>query len=341
MVWLAGPVVVDDAGAYHRCAPHYLLFFDERQSDVTFGAMVHRLRRVWAMERDGIHRSLPGFVFVIGIVFTSQTALASYGAVLLACIWATISVLVWWIMRRGRAAKLVQRTSGIVLARGICPACLYSLRGLPERDGLVECSECGASWSRDRITERQAAEPCSTANPGKTTQLLRYLWLCVRAYEEHGPTKLYDDRNIEQPAVSPRLFWPMRMAKGERLDRLVAARREMLRCGRRERVQRALAVIGLTVVVFAVLLYGRTAGAVIFWGSLMLFAAGVMIVTTLRSAIGIQEHDIRTGMLNHGLCPSCSGELTDRAESDRSQFCGCSACGAAWRYLPAQTGARV
>jgi ferredoxin-like protein FixX len=41
-----------------------------------------------------------------------------------------------------------------LLARGVCPSCLYRLSGLrTEADGCLVCPECGAAWRRDRVRE--------------------------------------------------------------------------------------------------------------------------------------------------------------------------------------------
>ncbi|MEX2219226.1 MAG: hypothetical protein WD749_10765 [Phycisphaerales bacterium] len=45
--------------------------------------------------------------------------------------------------RRGRLRAVLRRC----LSEGLCPACGYSLRGVPDQpDGCRVCPECGAAW---------------------------------------------------------------------------------------------------------------------------------------------------------------------------------------------------
>ncbi|VAX42786.1 hypothetical protein MNBD_PLANCTO03-959 [hydrothermal vent metagenome] len=319
--------ILDDTGKPCEIVSIWQLRWDERQSDPAFAAAVHRLSRALVANYSGMKVAAPIMLWVLGGMFTSITLLAGYSLLLSWLVWAPPALALYWIMRRGDLQRIVRQTIDVLLVNGICPGCAYNLAGLPEEDGLIGCSECGAAWMRSRIARfhsfGQRAERSET-------RPLRLWWERVKAFEPYGPTSIYDDRSFVRPVVSPRLAWPIRAAENEHHDRLVEAREEMISHGS---IRRLLTVCVIPFFAYPIIVVNlRTDNPLnIALGLLLLPMMVYSGIFTLRGAVGIKAQHIKDAMLRYRLCPSCASDLMTDDQPEVQGFCTCPECGAAWR----------
>lgn len=323
--------IQDDLGKPCRMTPLARLRWDARRADPAFAAAVNRADR--AVIAPANTPTIVAFALLFLLVYFAAVIVLSITIAMWIIVLIGIPLLyvVMYQLRRRVSPRTAKRAADILLTDGVCPACAYNLAGLPDADGVTVCSECGAAWRTTRIVRRHTfADRSSPSRAG----MVRRVWEWAKAVEFQGPTSIKDDAGHERPVVSPRLTWPSRTAEGDRRDRLVAARAEMLTHGRGQRQFSAVVMVGCFLMPVSIKLWvGIEPDDAPF---LLLFlwnaVQGAFIV--LRGAQGITTAHIRGAMLRRRLCPSCGADLPDAAPSD--ELCHCVECGAAWRL--AQSG---
>jgi len=323
--------ILDDTDRPCEIVSIWQLRWDERQSDPAFAAAVHRLSRALVANNSGMKVAAPFILLAIGGVFTSIALLAGYSPLLPWFVLAPPALALYLLIRRGNRQRIARQATDILLVNGICPGCAYNLAGLPEEDGLIGCSECGAAWMRSRIARfhsfGQRAERSET-------RPLRLWWERVKTFEPHGPTSIYDDRSFQRSVVSPRLAWPIRAAENEHRDRLVEAREEMISHGG---IRRILTVCAFPLVVYPVIVFNLRTGNPfnITMGFLLIPTMVYSGIFTLRGAVGIKAQHIKDAMLRQRLCPSCASDLATDDQPEVQGFRTCPECGAVWRLREA------
>jgi ribosomal protein L37AE/L43A len=318
--------ILDDAGTPFTPVRLHTLRWDRRQSDPAFAAVVHRLARARVAEVNHAQTLAPVLLFCFGGGLSVVLLMDRVSPLLCWLAWVLPALGLRWLLVRSDASRLARQGADLLLADGICPGCAYNLSGLPVAAELVVCPECGASWHGARIARRHDfgvhASPAAS-HPA------RLWWDRVRTFEAGGPTSIFDARSYNRPIVSARLVWPIRTAVGERRDRLVEARTEMLTHGRGTRVFLGIILpVALLAYMWLLLRPGLSTGE----GWLLAFCVVVALqapITNLRGTAGVKDHHIRDTMLRRGLCPSCAADLRTPTAGDRLWVC--PDCGAAWR----------
>ena len=329
--------VFDDAGELRDLVSIRQLRWDERQADPAFAEVVHRLSRALLSDLVGTALAVSFYTMLLGVFFTSLIFSANFTPLLSVVVWAFPSYALYRLLRQSELSKIAKHTTEVLLTIGLCPGCAYNLAGLPEAYGLIECSECGATWQQSRIVRFHSfihhAEQAEI-------QPLKSWWERVKTFEPNGPESLYDDRSFKRPIVSPRLAWSLRAAEHEHRDRLLEAREEILAHGR---IRRVLIVCAFSLVLFPFAIANlRTDEPLsVAWGLFLILVCLYSVIFTLRGAAGIEAHHIKEAMLRHRLCPSCASDLVTDDQPEVQGFHTCSACGAIWRLRKNADAQRV
>lgn len=218
----------------------------------------------------------------------------------------------------GRAA----RTRATLLREGRCPSCAYALEGTtPEPDRRLTCPECGSAWDAAAVGRPPPSPPMSAPRSSM-----------IRTYTSRACA--IDDLNRVIGLRDPLLrdLEPARAAElGEaRINEVRAA----VRSGTRQR--------RVTTTIFQLLLLVFVAGTQLLvafaWpgparpapaamGALFTFFFSMQIYRSLTYRSRSTALPAARVLIEHGLCPSCAGDLTLDPASSRI---ACPGCGAVW-----------
>ncbi len=280
----------------------------------------------------------------VGVCVFAVILLSSFGVIsqLEAMLFLAIvpSTVILYIVRR-QTRCLHSHLADALLEVGLCPACGYTLHGLPTADdSCLVCSECGRAWKRARIDRFLSEDAEESVQESSLVRRIFGLYALV-------PYDAEDGHGVRRPIVTNRELAAILKGGGETRDTLA-----------RERIHRKLRALGLVRrIVFAVLLatmYGigfasTSLGSVTkfsamtpsidaFWAmgfSLLGFLVlGIMFVGVplwvLFSGIGRPADQAKILLLDEGLCATCARSLSGlSAEADGCTVC--PECGAAWR----------
>ena len=241
-----------------------------------------------------------------------------------------INVYARFTMRRLRPHS--GRVADACLDEGVCPCCGYNLAGVVEahraEDGPnIRCSECGASWRRDRVRRVEHEETQDRREAHSIHSVLRNAgaaYASMSIADASGKT-VSMIRTIDLAAIA-------RTTPEPRRTRLRTALAALRRQGWLGRVLLSLCVMPLVILGVARL----SAKPVEMMGfsdltylvMIVLWAVG--IVAVLRSDLGRNGAKRAAIMIGFDLCPSCASDLPERdplAEYRRL----CAECGAAWQ----------
>ena len=335
MRWDGRVEATDDAGKAVTLLSVSALGRDPRKVDPAFERMTRRVGQIYGLGFPWWFGGVAGVGFVLVFIVTMRI-FDSYWGMALAFVAAgamghavRIGLSVW-------ARKYGSQIASAMLAVGVCPSCAYSLVGLEGQDDrLLECPECGASWSPHKITNpRRFRDGPSPDKPHK-----RFL----RMFDKPGNATLEDDRGWSVPLIGGQLRAEIAMAEDDgHRRRLVEACREIAPSGRwrRRAVAGAFLLFGIMAGLFpAYLMATVTArmvgmpgvtkpdvGPLLFMGILPITIFGFVAITMLRANWCFDPIHVRRAMLRRALCPSCSAELVDGDVG----MSVCKDCGAAW-----------
>lgn len=263
-----------------------------------------------------------GIGIAIGFVFLGAFA----GKFLGGSSWATFglffacALLMVPAIQQNSNRLVAKRTRATLLREGRCPSCAYPIATLPaEPDGRITCPECSAAWDRAAVAERVPSPDGHRGNPGPAVEARAD---AVDALGRAVPLRDPLLRDLE----------PGRAAEiGP--DRLAEIRIDVLQRVRRRKFS------GVAAWLFVCLLATGPQLAVIAavggWASLLPAAVGLLmtavfvfqayLVATYRSRWSALP--AARVLIEHGLCPSCAGDLEPSPES----LLTCRACRAAWK----------
>lgn len=325
----------DDAGKAVTLLTASALGRDPRKVDPAFERMTRRVGQIYGLGFPQVVGGVAGAGFAL--VFTVGTRIFdSYWGIGLGFVFACflahgvrIGMSLW-------ARKNGDQIATAMLAVGVCPSCGYSLAGLESQDEcLLDCPECGASWSPLKITNPRHFRDVSSS--GKAHR--RFL----QVFDKPGVATLEDDRGGLVPLVGGQLRAEIATAEDdEHRRKLVEARREIAPSGhwRRRAVSGAFILFGVlmgllpayvmtSVTTRIVGLPGMAPPDVrplLLMGLLPMAMFGFVAVIMLRGNWCFNPVHVRDVMLGKGLCPSCSAELV----AGDVGLCVCQDCGAAW-----------
>jgi hypothetical protein len=355
----------DDRGTMRRVTPPALPPTDDRARD----RRLWLLQR-WATESLAAHQSIIGPVIFLGVLGSFATALipADLWPLRIIAGLLVVGLLITIARARGITAPgiaPVEVARARLLARGVCPCCLYSLAGLkPDPDGCTTCPECGSGWRADRIIEcirygdSDAADKVrssqrrltrtSLANPGRPRQ---------PAWRDDRGTRcvLTDPSLIVELTIGdlPGPASPMATsiheaatalsyhnARAEAAAHQPQPRSWPVRLFRTFGIEGAL-LLPITLIVLWVSFWPPPAE--IITGALII--AGVGILTLLTSPLWRpwlhlpKPAQIRRILLRHKLCPVCTTPLGHKPP--QADGCTVCSCGAAWKLEPSASAQPV
>lgn len=289
-----------------------------------------------SLSRGQVIRILSGLVVFFAILGWLSTMRSTWPAVMFT-VSSIVALFSWEVFKNARAqirmpSDELKREPGRakLLARGVCPSCLYRLSGLrTEADGCLVCPECGAAWRRDRVREflPPAAEQ-PDALPMQTPA------------RGHSGDTTRDSRLNPVLCATPTLRAERAIASSEvatRLDRIIP---RLTATGRRRRV--ILTVVFLLFMapaLLTVVLLNRWSYSSIFialLGSLGLIGVARAI---LGGSVGRPPAFIIKTLLAESLCPSCVLPLEGR--QPQADGCTVCSCGAAWKLEPSASAQPV
>lgn len=363
---LADPIeaqFADDRGTPRRMTPPALLPGDERAGDRRFF-----LLQRWATETPAPQESTFGPIVGLGLVGCLALAFILADSWPLLGIPALLGVgLIVPIARGARSPSVfpIEVTRARLLARGVCPCCLYSLAGLkPEPDGCTTCPECGSGWRADRIIEciqygdTAAADPITDAK-----RRLSRLGASVTGRSRHHAWR--DDRGTRCVLTDPSLIVeltigdlpgpasPMatsiheaatalsyRNARDEAAAHQPQPRSWPARLLGRFRIEVAL-LLPITLIVLWVTFWPPPAEII----TAALILAGIAALALLTSPLWRpwlhlpKPAQIRRILLRHKLCPVCTTPLGHKPP--QADGCTICSCGAAWKLEPSASAQPV
>lgn len=363
---LAGPIedqFADDRGTPRRMTPPALLPSDERAGDRRF-FLLHR----WATELPAPHESTFGPIVGLGLLGCLALAfiLAENWPFLVAL--GLLGVGLLGPIARGINSPSVipaEITRARLLARGVCPCCLYSLAGLkPDPDGCTTCPECGSGWRADRIIE--CIQYGDTATADRITEAKGKLFRFGAATTGRPRQPAWrDDRGTRCVLTDPSLIVELTIgdlpgpaspmatsiheaatalsyhnARAEAAAHQPQPRSWPVRLFRTFGIEGAL-LLPITLIVLWVSFWPPPAE--IITGALII--AGVGILTLLISPLWRpwlhlpKPAQIRRVLLRHKLCPVCTTPLGHKPP--QADGCTVCSCGAAWKLEPSASAQPV
>ncbi|MFZ4572926.1 MAG: hypothetical protein ACOYN0_00930 [Phycisphaerales bacterium] len=220
--------------------------------------------------------------------------------------------------------NLAAQVAASAVAEGFCGACAQSLRDLvPEEDGCIRCSECGAAWKHLRITSPHWAPQTEYQ---KRERFGRMGWfgrqkkeMVTDAYGRFIPGLGSSVRSV--PKATRRTLGP-----GVRRTLGWALWRQGL-------VRRIFGIVGAGVVFFApaalAVSSARGGGDVVPLAVMCSIPGIVACLVVLMLPMAKPERYARV-MVEHGVCGSCGGLLAGLpAQPDGCVVC--PECRAAWK----------
>ena len=232
-----------------------------------------------------------------------------------------------------KLAKRAPEIADAYLDEGICPCCGYNLAGAVNaaekactEQGLVQCAECGASWSRPRIHRVEAGETAEAREATSFRTLLRaqsMLYSSMAFKDDVGKSvslARFSDLKALRAATS-----------GAHRERLNDCIRQLRFKGLWQRLLFASILVPISIGII-VELARVPAGAL----GLMHGLKAIGLVLWTIGAIAIIGSDIgRSGakrvvlMKSEGLCPGCGSELAVPDGTDPGTVT-CVECRAVW-----------
>ena len=232
--------------------------------------------------------------------------------------------------------KLATRAPEIAdayLDEGICPCCGYNLAGVvgvagtPDSgQGLVQCAECGASWSRSRIHRVATEETAEARETASFRTLLR------------AQAMLYSSMAFKDDAgksVSLARFSDLKglraQAGGSHRDRLESCIKELRFKGLWQRILFASILVPISIGIIVELARVPAGALGLVHGlkaiGLVLWTIGAIAI--IGSDIGRSGAKRATLMKSAGLCPACGSELA-AADGTDSGSVPCAECRSVW-----------
>lgn len=234
--------------------------------------------------------------------------------------------------------KRYMKSPASLVAEGFCGQCGYGLRELPvQGDGCIVCSECGAAWSKARLTwpwwERGA--------PSWTTRsdFDRQIGVCLDASRAG-----HDSRGRIVPVYSWSLVtWGCDNGAGPKLAIFRAANDELLARTRKKRWATAAVFFGGFVLLGLIpwFLPGELSGdrqaTNVFWTMLGLTIASILAVGVVGGSWFATPADCSLALASRGLCPACT-TIWGRDVVRDGVWIVCPECGSTWVVRESSSG---
>lgn len=215
--------------------------------------------------------------------------------------------------------RLRQQQASVLVEAGLCASCGYNLVGLVgQDDGCIECPECGAAWTAERILH---AAPFVEDSRERD-----YFARSVEEFFDLDRMPGKDDRG-HSTMLMPRRLWSARRhaATDKHRHRLLLASHELRRTGFALRLAIATAIVLISLMVMYAGRHTLEDGAAkIFIVCVIAFGGFIMI-----TKIGCPPRKFIAIMKRAGACPSCGTELS-RALRGPDGLYLCAVCRAAW-----------
>lgn len=219
--------------------------------------------------------------------------------------------------------RIVPASSAWLCMHRHCGQCGYNMRQTPRTaDGLVQCSECGATWHADRWT-RESEDPRSPdgipfARRVLTGQLLGFV---------------NDHRSVPYPTASHKIpAWTKQHQSGTP----VAAWRQNAQRLNRLLVSTGVVVVVSTLAITIYFVYFRTSTFSLPNNfEFPLVALFLLMLPVARYLQSRNPNKLQGLAIESGLCPICGEKLDGQQVSSFDQCVPCGHCGRAWKGLPA------
>jgi hypothetical protein len=355
----------DDRGTMRRVKPPALPPTDDRARD----------RRLWLLQRWATesltpHQGMVGPIVGLGVfgIFAIALIPGEFWPLRIIAGLLVVGLLITIARARGINAPgiaPVEVARARLLARGVCPCCLYSLAGLkPEPDGCTTCPECGSGWRADRIIECIRYGDSAAADEVRSTQRrLTRISLAIPGRPRQPAWR--DDRGTRCVLTDPSLIVeltigdlpgptsPMataihqaatalsyRNAVAEAEAHEQKPRSRPARLLRRYSIEAAL-LAAVALDVMWVTIWHPQADAI----TAALILAGIAALALVTSPLWRRwlhlpkPAQIRRILLRHKLCPVCTTPLGHKPP--QADGCTVCSCGAAWKLEPSASAQPV
>ncbi len=230
-----------------------------------------------------------------------------------------------WVVTRRVGLRI--RGGGIaraIAARGYCGGCGYDLRdAAAKRPRLVECPECAARWSPDRLLSAPLGATAwdTLGKGGGRAPLSRRL-----AEDDRGAV-IRRVRSVPWRAPrGARALW----SDGHRN----AMRRARRRCGFGWRIFMSLLAVSMLTGIAAIVIFSDAGASAFALGTLfvMLGIMGVgMLISAWIGEAGVSNGAFVAMVRDAGLCAACGAPLDAPVDGDGLRVC--TVCGSGWKGL--------
>ncbi len=221
-------------------------------------------------------------------------------------------VMTYSIIRRRAGQRTLGDISGELLSIGRCASCGYSIANASRRDGLVTCSECGAAWREERVSDHDVPD----APLARRVRFIQFLAISFMRLP-----------SVNDVNGRPQVVFGIFDASFGRDD----ATSRGLRALQGRLLRRTLAWLLMLILVVALMLFATVRTGAPTWQVVTSLFVGIAILFSgaFRSVAG-RRAATKDGMLRLRVCPACANPLAENADGHGA----CAACGALWP-LPA------